>query len=221
MPNIKMSTDSKFIAFIKEHLDTQLYNRIMKNNHYCSFNTFLIVMSGEKLSENILDLIEQFLVDLPFEEASAYVNKINVFGNALIFCCVNVGLLERIIKYIPNINAITPHGHTALMCACARTGCSASLDLDIIKFFLDRGVNINATNKRNESALMCLCKDRYNENLEQAIELLIFNGADPHIVSKDGYVAYDYVGDKSALSERSQQLLRGAIKMNNTKRAVN
>lgn len=71
-----------------------------------------------------------------------------------------------------------------------------------------------------ETALMWLCEDNVGEDTEQAIELLMFNGVNPHIISSREKTAYDWISDKSSLSVRSLQLLQGCIRMNNTKRAL-
>lgn len=213
-----MGTDSKFRTFMRAHLDEQLYNRLMnKYTHYRI--TFLTKVSTEVHPEYILILVEEFLASLSFAEASEYVNRETESIGALIFCCVDINLIKRIIKYVADVDARDARGSTALMCACYR------LNLNVIQFYLDRGADAKAKNFKNTTALMCTCASEHksesnmDENFEQIIELLIFSDADPHIVSKDGQTAYNYVKDKSLLSLRSQQLLQGHIKMNNTKRA--
>lgn len=207
-----MDTDINFKTFINIHLGEQSYNRLISGYEYFPHSTFSTKMATEIFPEAVSILIEKFLADLSFEEASKYVNASNGI-DPLIFCCADLNLIKRVIKYIPDINICNSRGNSALMYACKRPS------LNIVKFLLDCGANVNTKNDANETALMCLCGNYVNYNIEQAIELLIFCGADPSISSVCGRIAYDYVTNKSALSVRSQQLLRGEIRMNNTKRA--
>lgn len=173
-----------------------------------------MIISTEIISENILVLIENFLTKQSFKEASEYVNANNNISNPLIFHCTDIDLVKCAVKYIPTINICDKSGSSVLMYACYRCA------LDVIKFFLDCGADVNIKNDGNQTALMWLCRNDVNEDVESVIELLIFSGADPHIKSISEQTAYDWVKDKSLLSKRSQQLLQGCIKMNNTKRAT-
>lgn len=221
----EITWDCKFKEFMREHLDKRLFDKlselyISELSRQAYNATFLSCISVGFLHEDILALIDQFLANLSFECASKYVCAHNIYSCSLIFYCANVDLIKRIIKYIPDINVRNYYGSSALMYACNNG--TRPLDLDIVQFFLDHGANVNAQNCGSETALMWLCmkiKCSINENVEQAIELLIFSGADPFMKSEHGYTAYDYVSDKSLLSERSLLLLQGNIKMNNTKRA--
>lgn len=211
-----MDIDSAFRKSMCAHLGEQTYNRLTNKYIFWEQPTFLTIMSTEMHSEVTLVLIESFLADLSFEQAQKYVNAINGhMANSFIFYCVDVNLIERVIKYIPDVNIGNRCGSTALMYACDK------LRLNMVKFLLDHGANVNIQNYNNETALIWLCKaNNINDDVEQAIELLIFSGANPHIVSKYGGTSYDSVSNKSVLSQRCQQLLQGHIRMNNTKRAA-
>lgn len=212
------STDWKFKELMREHCDAQLFDDLSKyHDDVCSF-LIAMAMVIEKFSADTLKLIEEFLAALPFVQASKYVSEIDYDGNSLMFYCEDINLIECTIKYIHDIHICNHWKFSALMYACNTS--SGSFNLNVIKFFLDCGININAKNDRNETALIYLCQDSTNENFEQAIELLIFNGADPFVIASGGLAAYDYVRNKSLLSERLQQLLQGYIRMNNTKRAT-
>lgn len=213
-----MDTDSAFIKFIEEHLDEHLYDKLIKRydgNYKISFLASMST-SPDCLPENISILVEEFLATLPFEIASAYVSTGDPNGSSLIFYCANIAFIKSVIRYVPDVGAYNIYGNTALMyaCECGRP------NLDIIEFFLDCGANVNAVSKAGRTALMWACDYCTSENIESVTELLIFSGADPLIKSNNGYIAYDYVQNKSLLSERTAQLLQGCIKMNNTKRAA-
>lgn len=216
--NTRMDIDRKFRTYICKHLNPRAYDRLVRECERYHNTTCLASMSVEIIPENILNMVEEFLADLPFERAQEYVGMRNVHGVSLIFYCVDINLIARIIKYVPDINIRNEYGSSVLMYACGK---STPLNLNIIKFLLDHGADVNATNGIGTTALMWLCVHPTDENIEQVIELLIFRGADPLAKNSNGLMAYDLacVYNESALSERLSQLLQGKIKMNNTKRA--
>lgn len=220
-----MSTDHKFDASMKQHLSTHLYDKLVRKCN-SNFNlamhqgTLLTLTSIKALPENVSEPVEQFLANLSFEEASEYVNNVDASGNSAMFYCANVGLTACLIKYVRDINVRNIRGNSALM--YARSRINRVSNLGIIQLLLNYGACVNMQNDERETALMWLCHTATNESamFEQAIELLIFSGADPFIRSARGYAAADFVQNKLLLSARSQQLLQGSIRMNNTKRAM-
>lgn len=209
-----MNTDDKFKEFMKGR-SAELCSTIKQWYD----ETFLMSIVTKGLSEDVLSSIEEFLSGLPFEEAVKYVSETNNVGDHLIFYCTNISFLKLIIKYVLDINVCDRESNNALIKACA----CFEPNLESIKFFLDCGINVNAKNNMNMTALMHLC-GRFSlctkENVEQAIELLIFSGANLFIKSKWGDTAYDCIWDTHLLSERLSQLLQGTSKMNRTKRAT-
>lgn len=237
-----MCTDNKFQNFLSEHLEEEIYDDVLKlyNDTDGMFYapTMLTVISVTKLSANILTLIKQFLESLPIEEASEYVTKFDNYGQSALFICKDVNLLQIIIKYIPNINIRNAYNMNALICACAS---EMPLNLEKIKFLLDHKIDVNVQREDEMLAPLACCCYAYRsyfkenidntldaefhngarKNIEEAIELLIFNGADIFAKSADGMTAYDIVKDINLLSERLAQLLQGIIKLNGTKKAPN
>lgn len=124
-------TDGAFIKFIGEHLDEQLYCKLIKryNDNYEISFLVSISTSPDCLPENILILVEEFLAALPFKIASRYVGASDPDGYSLIFDCVNIDLFKSVIRYVLNIDGRNIYGASALMYACNRP------NLNIIKFF--------------------------------------------------------------------------------------
>lgn len=219
------ATDDRFKEFIKGYLDVKTYNKLLARCRCpaLQFATFLTSMTREELSENVFVAVDQFLASLPREEASCYVNKHNERHVHLLFRCLTTNMIKYVIKYVSDINVIDKCGNSILTHACTRT--FGDSKISTMRLLLDRGIDVNIKNNINENALMQLCHHfsaaHESENLEQAIELLIFSGVDPFIKSQYGNTAYDFVRDKTLLTPRSSQLLQGYIKMNNTKRASN
>lgn len=216
-----MSTDDKMKAYLKKYLSAEEYDALSLTARHSALPTFLLSMSNIKLSNNVLILIEQFLESLPIDEATQYVECTDIWGNtALLYG--EVTFIKIILKYDTNIDARNWCGNNCLMRECSFT--SGSPDIEKIKFLLDNGININAINFKNYSALMCYCatcesKGEDRETIESIIELLIFNGADVLIKSSTNMTAFDYITNKSLLSDKLSQLLHGLIRMNRTKRA--
>lgn len=209
-----MDIDREFRIFIKERLGALQYDRLSTKYSNRYQMTFLAAMSTAYFPENILISIEEFLANLSFERASEYVNFSAAGEMHLLFYCVDINLINHIAKYISCVNTCNTFGSSALMHACINS------NLNIINFLLDQGANVNAKNNSGQTALMWLSINCENcEVAEQIIELLIFRGADPLIESHGGHTAWDRITNKFMLSDRSQQLLQGTIKMNNTKRA--
>lgn len=229
MENAKdIHTDEQFEQFLIEHLKIDAWDQmvkdcqsLIKSGHFYNLPTILMKIVMMKPRNNILALTKQFLENLPFEEAVAYVTTTNSGKNSVIFMCENIAYLKIFIKYVPDINVKNDYQNNALAWSCI-SDTYKSINPKKIKFLLEQGIDINATNQYDQTALMYCCygiKHSTPKNIEKVLELLIFSGADPFIKSNDNKTAYDYVIDKSLLTERSVQLLQGVIKMNRTKKA--
>lgn len=132
--------------------------------------------------------------------------------------------MERIIKYIPNINITNNYNCDALSRACEASSIRwlnlRQLNLAKIKFLLAHKINLNTSNDYGKSALMLCCERIGNEfDDDETLELLIHAGADVSARSYFNRTAYDHVTNKQLLSPRLAQLLQGVIRLNRTERA--
>lgn len=215
------STNHKFINLLTKYFrkDKELRQELGISYLMGCRYSYLAAISNKNLSDNILKLIDEFLSDLSFEEASKYVNEEDWYLNSLILECKNIKLMRIIIKYVRDINVSNACGGNALMCACV----SPIIDLEIVKLLLNHKINVNAKSDDEMTALMYVCNQITGDNyemIEQVIELLIHCGADVFIKSRTDKIAFDYIKDKSLLSSRLSQWLQGTIRLNNTKRAM-
>lgn len=228
---IRMNTDAdnEFRTYLSEHLETSVHDELLQIK-YCNCLpslappvTFLMKISNGNLSSDILALIQQFLDTLSHECTCEYVMKADNEGNSIIFVCENMDLLKVVVRYVPNINVQNVYGNNALMRSCVIR--SESINLNKIKFLLDCEIDADAKNKNGATALMHCCHwiNNYSgtvKDIEEIIELLIFNGANPLIKYCDQKIAYENIINKQLLSVRVVQLLQGEIKTNRTKRAI-
>ena len=123
----------------------------------------------------------------------------------------NKEVLQAIISQDANINATDKDNVTALMIAswngnvdainvllnagadphiadangytCLHNAVSGDCSKEVLQEIISHNANINATNKNNVTALMIAC---WNGN-EEAINVLLSAGADPHIADANGY----------------------------------
>lgn len=152
--------------------------------------------------------------DFPFEEVCKYVAIINLVGNSALLLG-DIDLLKVIIRY-DNVNVQNDWLNNALTRECLYVHVRGHPDIEKIKFLIDYGINVGALNRDNKSALMCCC-DLFSlyqiDNIEEILEVLICSGADVLIKSSEGKPAYDYLENKSLLSERLLQLLQGRTRI--------
>lgn len=231
-----MSTNEQFKTFLKERLTTESFNNLNMSDVTFTYappslsfvrkSSALLSMMHKKLSDDILILIAEFFDSIPFDKATKYVNMQNGLRCSILFC-EDSNLLKIMIKYVADINARDYERNNALIHTCSNLRNSSSLraNLEIVKLLLSNGINVNNTNLHNYSALIYCCQAIVNplaidENIEEIIELLIFNGANPFVETEWGSTAYDCVRNSHLLPERLSGLLKGTIKINNTKRAT-
>lgn len=220
-----MTIDDDLKDYLEEHLQPTEYQNLLmmccENDPYLvSGGTFLMILSTKQLSSNILASIKQFLENLSTEVAE-YIAECDDLDNSVIHVWKSVHFAQIIIEYVHNINALNRLEENALVNACA----TQPFDLELINLLLDHKINVNAQDNTCKTALMYCCitieyDNHVEANFEDAVELLIFNGADVHITDFKNETAYDYVSNKQTLSEKMSQLLQGTIKMNRTKAAI-
>lgn len=221
-----MSTDYEFNQFVAKRLGSKTFSELFSVPTYLYESpTFLLLISKQKLSIDVLILVEEFLDGLSTEEASKYVDTGNIFGRSVLFCD-SVDLIKIIIKYSPNINVYDCAQNDLLICQC-NSDFNLS-NVEVIKFLLDHGANVNYSNNYHMTALMVCCSAinriidaQTMSRIAEIVELLIFCGANVLLKSASGYKAYGYVPNKDLLSEKLSQLLQGEIKLNRTKNASN
>lgn len=217
--NTNMDTNAKLQTFLAESLDAETFNKLCSSRKQILVGrlNFIMSISTTKLSSEILALIEKFLADLPFEEASTYISAPSGWMNdCVILMCENIDFMKIIIGYVWNINARNRYKNNALMRECLLNPIP---NIEKIKFLLEHKIDVNAVNIRSQTALMYCCMNEV-QNIEEILELLIFSGADVFMKSRKGKTAYDYVKHKTLLSERMSQLLQGTIRLNKTKKAI-
>lgn len=220
-----MNTNDKLKEYLKEHLDTKSFKLVSQKstgNTSASTSTLLSMAHGQ-IPANVLILMKHFLESLPIEEAREYVSYADINGNSA-FLLGDANLLKIIIKYVPNINVQNVWGNNALVREWVRVhALTFKPNVEKIKLLLDSGININAVNNSKNTALICFCRGlpQCEFHIEEILEILMRNGANPFIKSSEGKMAFDYVrpANKLAMSERSLQLLQGVIRANRTKRA--
>lgn len=223
--------DDKLGCFLYNRLGTKAYVSLLKLcDHklagYCG-GTLLMAMSTSVfvVSDNLLLLIEEFFESLSTEEAARYLAETNQYEQSIIFVCTNMKLLSVIIKYIISYDQ---NGFNALMIECTR----ATISLERINFFLDHGMNINAKTLGDNYTALILCCAHFkppnyfellnddHKNVEDAIKLLIFRGADTSITTKDNKTAFDHLRSKHIFSPQLLELLEGITRINRTKKAI-
>lgn len=158
-----VTTDDKFKNFLVNNLGEEIFEQLSQRNDKFSGVTFLVSISTKKLSPNILILIEQFLNNVSFEEASTYVNSLSAYhiedyfaeGIPSLSICSDAKLMRIIIKYVNNINYHDAFGYNALMNACLTV--DSQSDLEKIKLLLEYKIDANATTFHNWTALMFFC----------------------------------------------------------------
>lgn len=221
-----MNTNDRLSEFLKKHLRSEDYdpllNYVRSDFIRSSRSTFLMSISNHRLSDDALTLVQQFLKTLSKEEASEYIAQANYFGDTILFSC-DVKMIKIVLEYIADINICNKQGNNALMQECLRS--HTNFDIDKIKILLDNKIDVNNVNENNMTALMyCCCAIKYNSSAHiiEALELLIYCGADVTMKSTHNFTAYDYLGhiDKYSTPERLLQLLQGIDKINCTKRAM-
>lgn len=213
-----MDINEELMNFVHKHCETEGQRNFIDYIRR-SKTDFLNLIAMSKVHGIILDLVTQFLDELPFAVASKYVGEHNngMVHTPIIFT-KNVHFLKSIIKYIDNVDVGEYYQCTSLMLACS----GAEFDLDRIKILLDHGAQVNKLSANGKTPLICLCQSINDENVEEKLEaltLLIFLGADVLVTTHENMKAYDYIVNKNLLPERLLQLLQGHIKLNNIKRA--
>lgn len=233
-PTPEYVRDNKFKCFMQERLDKKIYDVLIREHNSTAYETqkdvtFLTTIAVTKSGsrDSMLNLVEQFLGDLPMEEAQAYVGDTGTLGYPVIWMCCDMKMLEIIIKYVVDVNVCDDEETNVLGHMYRHLGelCWPGYGLKCLektKFFLDRGVNVNASDEYGMTPLMLLCA-RYahcssKEHIDEILELLIFSGADVEAKSLCG-TAYDCVQNCDLLSNRMSALLLGTIKMNCPKNA--
>lgn len=214
-----MSTDDKLKIFLEENLGIETYEILLQMNErfYPKINALsLVAMLVTNRHDNVTGrristLIKQFLESLSIEEAVECINEIDDCDESILFYSRDIELL----------NIRNEMGATALIDLCSRSVIESS-DLNIISILLEHKIDINAQNHNGVTALMYCCRniEHYTQEKIEAIELLIYYGADVQIVSNTKQLAYDYVSNKNLLPERLVQLLQGTRTLNRTKRAT-
>lgn len=215
--------------FLCRRLGTEAYISLLKScyveNKHFSMIGLLKSMSSNIISDDILSLIEEFFEILPIEKTLAYINKNDYIVLPILFICMNMKLMNIIIKYISDVTICDRHGYNALMHACANAPSNlAQISLEKINLLLDRGIDINVKDDNNRTALIycCIfaCRRADTQNVADAIELLIFRGADVSIRSKDNKKAFDWLDNKHKFNPQLLALLEGVTRINRTKRAT-
>lgn len=206
-----MNTDDKFIMFLKERFDHGILEKSMRGR-FTPFSvsnigrTFLMLIYEVNSSHYVSTLLDQFLATLSAECASEYVNIINV-RNDLILFRRHINLMKVAIKYGANIHIKDQWGNGALMCAFSRM--PEHIRVNKIKLLLDMGINVNTTNVTGHTFLMYCCDKIHRESYEniiEAVELLILNGATTDGKSNENKTALDHVRNKRLAKIMSQLL---------------
>lgn len=185
----------------------------------------------------VLPSLEQFLANVPIEEAKKYLEIRNFRGQTALLLCKDIEMLKIIIKYV-NINDKCRSGNNALMNIFDLP--FELIDVEMIELLLNSGINVNEANMADVTPLMHCCASiiapvgvtplMYErstainpilyEKFERIVKLLIDRNADPNMQSVDHNKPFNYVIKPELLSPELFLLLQGKTRMNYPKSAM-
>ena len=123
-----------------------------------------------------------------FLERGADPNAVNAYKAPLIFWAAETGnpeLLRLFKEFKADFNAVNDHGESVLYDAVSKD----EPKMDLIAVLIENGADLNFTRVRNEKSVLMLAVSDRSATKEQAVDLLLKNGANPNAANSRGRTA--------------------------------
>ncbi len=123
-----------------------------------------------------------------FLERGADPNAVNAYKAPLIFWAAETGnpeLLRLFKEFKADFNAVNDHGESVLYDAVSKD----EPKMELIAVLIENGADLNFTRVRNEKSVLMLAVSDRSATKEQAVDLLLKNGANPNAANSRGRTA--------------------------------